>query len=131
MLRILNVLAIATLIGSAVYAYSIKYQTILFSEQIVKAQNEIQHEHDNIAMLRAEWAYLIRPERIQELADQHLNLQQLGLDQIVKVTDLPNRLPKVDDIGRELDSLGLGKPTNTPRDSKSALGGAATPSSAH
>jgi cell division protein FtsL len=131
MLRFLNVLAIAALIGSAVYAYSIKYQTILFSEQIVKAESEIQHEHDNIAMLRAEWAYLIRPERIQALADQHLDLQQLSLDQIVKVTDLPDRPPKVDDIGRELDSLGLGQPTNTPHDDKSALGGAATPSSAN
>ena len=130
MLRILNVLAVAALIGSAVYAYSIKYQTILFSEQIVKAQSDIRDQRDQINMLRAEWAYLVRPERIQALADQHLDLQQLNIDQIVKVTDLPNRMPKVDDIGRELDSLGLGKPTNTPHDDKSAPGGAATPSAA-
>ena len=130
MLRILNILAVGTLIGSAVYAYSIKYQTILFSEQIVKAQSDIRHEQDSINMLRAEWAYLVRPERIQALADQHLDLQQVDINQIVKVTDLPNRMPKVDDIGRELDSLGLGKPTNTPHDAKSVLGGAATPSTA-
>ncbi len=103
MLRILNVLAVAGLIGSAVYAYSVKYQTILFSEQIVKAQTDIRHEQDQINMLRAEWAYLVRPERIQILADQHLDLQPVNIDQIVKVTDLPNRMPKVDDIGRELD----------------------------
>ena len=41
MLRYLNVLAIAALIGSAVYAYSIKYETMLFSEQIVKTRQEI------------------------------------------------------------------------------------------
>jgi cell division protein FtsL len=131
MLRILNVFAIAALIGSAVYAYSIKYETILFYEQIVKTQNTIQHERDNIETLRAEWAYLVRPARIQALADQHLALQQLGLDQIVKVSDLPNRVAGVDAIGHELESLGLAKPTNTPHDDKSALGGAATPSSAH
>jgi cell division protein FtsL len=131
MLRYLNVLAIAGLIGSAVYAYSIKYETMLFSEQIVKARQDIAREHDNIGMLRAEWAHLTRPERIQQLADQHLDLQGLSLDQIVKVTDLPDRPPKVDGIGRELESLGLGQPTNTPHDDKSAIGGAATPSSAN
>jgi cell division protein FtsL len=131
MLRYLNVLAVLVLIGSAVYAYSIKYETMLFAEQIVKARQDIEQEHDKIGMLRAEWAYLTRPERIQALADQHLDLQQLGLDQIVKITDLPDRPPKVDGIGRELESLGLGEPTNTPRDNMSAGGGAATPSSAH
>jgi cell division protein FtsL len=131
MLRYLNVLAIAALIGSAVYAYSIKYETMLFSEQIVKTRQEIEREHDNIGMLRAEWARLTRPERIQALADQHLDLQGLSLDQIVKVTDLPDRTPKVDGIGRELESLGLAEPTNTPHDDTSAVGGAATPASAH
>jgi cell division protein FtsL len=130
MLRYLNVLAIAGLIGSAVYAYSIKYETMLFAEQIVKARQDIASEHDKIEMLRAEWAYLTRPERIQALADQHLDLQQLSLDQIVKVTDLPDRAPKVDGIGRELESLGLAVPTNTPHADRSAVNGAATPASA-
>lgn len=130
MLRYLNVLAIVALIGSAVYAYSIKYETILFSEQIVKAQHSIEDERDNIGRLRAEWAHLTRPERIQELADKHLDLQQLSLDQIVKVTDLPDRAPTVDAIGRKLEALGLAEPTNTPGDSGSAVGGA-TPSLAH
>lgn len=131
MLRYLNVLAIAALIGSAIYAYSIKYETMLFSEQIVKIKLAIEREHDNIGMLRAEWAHLTSPERIQALADQHLDLQELKLDQIVKVTDLPDRAPKVDGIGRELESLGLAEPTNTPHDDKSVLGSAATPSSVH
>lgn len=130
MLRYLNVLAIAALIGSAVYAYSIKYQTMLFSEQIMKTRQEIARARDKVEMLRAEWAYLTRPERIQALADQHLHLQQLKLDQIVKITDLPNHTPKIDEIGRELKTLGLAKPTNTPRDDTRAGGGAVTPSSA-
>lgn len=131
MLRYLNVLAVIALIGSAVYAYSIKYETMLFSEQILKTRQEIARQRDKVEMLRAEWAYLTRPERIQALADQHLDLQQLKLDQIVKITDLPDRMPKVDAIGRKLESLGLGEPTNTPHDAMSAVGGAATPSSGH
>ena len=35
MWRLLHVIAIAALIGSAAYVYSVKYQTIYASEQIV------------------------------------------------------------------------------------------------
>ncbi|RFB79617.1 cell division protein FtsL [Methylovirgula sp. 4M-Z18] len=114
MWRIFHLFAIAALIGSAVYAYSIKYETIYYSEQIVKIQHEIDKEHDQIGMLRAEWAHLTRPERIQKLADQHLQSQDLQLSQIVRVSDLPDRGTKIDDIGRKLDDLGLAVPTNTP-----------------
>jgi cell division protein FtsL len=121
MLRYLNVLAIALLVGSALYAYSIKYETILFSEQIVKVQHSIDREQDRIGMLRAEWAYLTRPERLQALADKHLDLQQLGTDQIVRsAAQLPDQPPKVDTIGRKLEALGLSEPTNTPRDLSNA-----------
>jgi hypothetical protein len=80
--------------------------------------------------LRAEWAHLIRPTRIQALADQHLDMKQLSVDQIVQVTDLPDRAPKVDSIGRKLELLGLSEPTNTPRNDTNGAkvrSGAATP----
>ena len=129
MLRILNVLAVAVLIGSAVYAYSVKYETILYAEQILKTRHLIGAEQDGIEKLKAEWAILTRPDRLAALADHGLGLQRLSLDQIVQATDLPDPPPKVDSIGRKLDSLGLGEPTATPND-KSAGGSAATPSSA-
>ena len=116
MLRILNVAAIMALLGSAVYAYSIKYDTILYTEQIAKTKHAIKKEREAIGMLRAEWAHLTRPERIQALADKHLDLQPLQLTQIVRADKLPERGGRVDSIGRQLELLGLGEPTNTPRD---------------
>ncbi len=108
MLRYLNVLAIGALVGSAVYAYSIKYETILYSEQIVKLQHQINAEQDKISMLRAEWSYLVRPERLQMLAERHLDLQQLSNNQIIiSAQDIPDQPPRVDSIGRKLESLGL------------------------
>ena len=46
MLRILNVLAIVVLVGSAVYAYSIKYATLYQAERMVKLKHELQKEKD-------------------------------------------------------------------------------------
>jgi cell division protein FtsL len=125
MIRILNLLAVLALVGAAIYAYSIKYATVFNAEEIVKLKHEIQAKEDRIGMLRAEWAYLVRPERIQALADKLLDLAPIGLSQIVKADDLPAKAPKVDTIGRKLEELGFAEPTQTPKDSR--VPAAATP----
>ena len=98
MLRFLNIAAILALVGSAIYAYSIKYQTSYRAEQIVKTKLEIKAEHDAIAVLRAEWSFMTRPERVQQLADRYLDLQPLTADKIETARELPERAPHVDAI---------------------------------
>ncbi len=126
MLRLLNIVAILILVGSAVYAYSIKYQTSFRAEQIVKTKLEIKAERDAIAVLRAEWAFMTRPERLQQLADAHLpDMKQLEVTQIVTAQSLPDKSARVDSIGQKLDALGLSMaatpsagptpPTTTPK----------------
>ena len=124
MIRFLNVAAIVALVGSAIYAYSIKYETIWYAEQIAKLNHRINVEKNEISLLRAEWAQLTRPERVQALAAKFLDLQALELAQIVRPADLPDRVPRVDSIGRKLDMLGLGDASSTPRN---ATAGATTP----
>ena len=114
MWRFLHVVAIGALIASAAYVYSVKYQTIYASEQIVKTRHLIAKERDAINLLRAEYAHLIRPDRLQALADTQLDMQPLALNQIVKADDLPERPAKVDSIGRKLKSLGLLGQSATP-----------------
>jgi cell division protein FtsL len=114
MWRLLHVIAIGALVASAVYVYSLKYQTIYASEQIVKTRHLIAKERDAINILRAEYAFLTRPDRLQALADKQLDMQPLSLHQIVKAADLPEPAAKVDSIGRKLESLGFSGPTATP-----------------
>ncbi len=52
MMRTFNILAIATLIGSATAAYSVKYETILVAEKLKKRQTELRREKDAIACFR-------------------------------------------------------------------------------
>jgi cell division protein FtsL len=123
MWRLMHALAIAALIGSAAYVYGVKYRTIYASEQLVKARHLVAKEKDAINLLRAEYARLARPDRIQALADSKLGMQALSLSQIATVDDLPEAMPKVDSIGRTLESLGLLKDSATP----AADAGGATP----
>lgn len=125
MIKFLHCIAIGALVASAVYAYSIKYETTLEAAELQKVRAQAQREQDMIAVLRAEWAFLNRPDRLQELADRHLDLQTVKTNQIVRISDIPQRGPKVDEIGRKLSDLGLGMPTNTP--SAGRAGSGATP----
>lgn len=125
MIKLLHVIAIGALVSSAVYAYSIKYETTLEAEALQKVKAKAQRERDAIAVLKAEYQYLNRPDRVQFLTDRHLDLQPFSVTQVVRVSDIPKRGPKVDAIGRKLEDLGLGLPTETPTDRKAS--GATTP----
>lgn len=120
MIKFLHVVAIGALVSSAVYAYSIKYETTLASEQLKKLKTKTQRERDAIQVLKAEWQFLNRPDRVQILAERHLDLQPFQATQVVTPGEIPNRGPKVDMIGRKLEDLGLGIPTETPRDRKAS-----------
>lgn len=124
MLRLLNILALCALVGSAVYAYTIKYQTSYRAEQIAKTNIEIKAERDAIAVLRADWAFMTRPERLQPLADKYLpELKPVQVTQLVSPQSLPAKA-RGDSIGAKLSEIGLtdsatpaapATPTTTPK----------------
>ena len=114
MIRLLNVLAIVGLIGSAVYAYSIKYDTLYQGGQVSKLKTALHKERQAIAVLRAEWQLLTRPARLQAAVERHLSLEPIGDGHLARLSDLPNRPDRGDEIGRLLASTAT--PTVTPKD---------------
>ena len=116
MIKLLHFVAISALVGSAGYAYSIKYETLYHAEQVAKLKAKLQRERDAIAVLRAEWQHLNRPDRLQVAVERHLEMRPLGVQQMARLSDLPNRPPREDGIGRKLEALGLLEPTATPKD---------------
>jgi hypothetical protein len=107
MIKFLHVVAIGALISSATYAYTIKYDTLLHGEQLAKLKQQSLKEREAIAVLKAEWQHINRPDRLQVLSERHLQLQPLAATQLVRFADVPNRGPKSDDIGKKLEALGL------------------------
>jgi cell division protein FtsL len=108
MFRFLNILAILGLIGTAAWAYSIKYETIYYAEQVKKLEKRADKEREAVNVLRAEWQHLNKPSRLQVLADRHLQLQALQAQQIIKLEELPARREERDLLGDKLDQLLTG-----------------------
>ena len=60
------------------------------AERVAKLRGEFRRERDAIAALRAEWAKLDTPGRIQGLADRHLALRPIMPTQFDNLDHLPD-----------------------------------------
>src|SRR5262249_33782893 len=105
-MRLLNILVIGALIVAASYVYKIKFDSTLQAERVAKVRGELRNERNAIAVLRAEWAKLDTPGRVQGLADRHLSLRRIEATQFDPLDRLPERpppsAPNADPIGAML-----------------------------
>lgn len=83
MLRFINVCLVLGLVALACVIYQVKYQARGFDADLAALDKRIDQERDAIAVLRAEWSLLNRPERIERLAKKHLKLAPAKPIQIV------------------------------------------------
>jgi cell division protein FtsL len=89
--RLIHLIVVAALVIAAVHVYKIKFESTLQAERLAKLGVEIRRERDRIGALRAEWAQLDSPARIQALAQRHLQLKPIDPAQIETLAHLPER----------------------------------------
>jgi hypothetical protein len=94
-MRFLHLCALALLIAAAAYVYEIKFESTLRAERVAKMRSDVRRERDAIAALRAEWATLENPARIQGLARRHLRLRPAEASQYDALDRMPERPPQV------------------------------------
>lgn len=82
-MRIFNLLLVGCVVAFAYVIYELKYQTLELDDRAAELHQSIKAEREAIAVLRAEWSHLNRPERIEKLARRHLGLQPLKANQYV------------------------------------------------
>ncbi len=80
--------AVALVVICATWAYRVNYATQAALGRVASLRAEIASEREAVAILRAEWAYLNRPDRLAALIDLHrdaLDLAPLTPEQFVEV----------------------------------------------
>jgi cell division protein FtsL len=91
MMRVLNICVIGALVLAAADVYTIKFDSARQAQRVAKLRLEIRRERDAVAALRAEWAKLNNPARIQDLARRHLQLRPPEAQQADPLDNLPER----------------------------------------
>jgi hypothetical protein len=92
-MRIIHLLVVGMLIFAAAYVYRIKMESTSRVERVQRLNAEIREQRDAIAVLRAEWARLDAPLRLQGLAERHLALKPIVATQYDQLKNLPERPP--------------------------------------
>jgi len=93
------------LLGAAITGiglYGIAYEVEQMEKELATLEREIIEERETIHVLEAEWTYLARPERVEDLSGQFLpRMQGLTAERIGEYDDLPFQpLPDVLDVLR-------------------------------
>jgi hypothetical protein len=107
--RIIHLFVVGMLIFAAAYVYRIKMESTSRVERVQRLNAEIREQRDAIAVLRAEWARLDAPLRLQGLTERHLALKPITAQQYAQLKNLPERPPNFtrdpDPIGSMLDTI--------------------------
>lgn len=102
-LRITALVYMACFAAAQMGLYVVKYSVQGLQKDVEKTRVALNEEKESLHLLKAEWAYLNRPDRLQRLATRHLNLVPLDSKRINDVNVLPAAVRS--DEGPSLDSL--------------------------
>ena len=113
MMRLINIGVITALLLAAADVYKIKFDSTRQVQRLAKLRMDIAREQDAIAALRAEWAKLDNPARIQDFVRRHSTLKPIEARQFDNLDALPERprdaapLDEADPIGMMIASPNL------------------------
>jgi hypothetical protein len=110
-------IAALAVVLSGFWAYTENYRTQAELDRVDRTRAEIVDARERLAILRAEWAYLNRPDRLRDLAD--LNFVRLGLlplhpRQFGSVDQVAYPAPPMLDITAPIDVTSAGADRNDP-----------------
>jgi hypothetical protein len=127
MIRPFTCLCLAAACGSGLYLYSEKHRTALLDRQIATVVHETEAARQRTGLLRAEWALLNEPGRLQDMADKYLSLKPMAPTQFVQLSDLASRLPAPAPAGAALADDGTDEDGGADTQGQAVAAGPAQP----
>lgn len=73
-MRIFTLVYMACFAALAMGLYLVKYTVQNIHRDVASMSHELAREKESLHLLKAEWAYLNRPDRLRQLAERHLDL---------------------------------------------------------
>jgi len=89
--------------------FQVKYEVMQQEQTLAGLNKQILDDREQIRVLTAEWSYLTRPSRIEELSARFLHLGNLGSAQILPLSAVPERA----DAGAPLAASPAAMPSAT------------------
>ena len=112
MLRSFDIVLIVVMTAAATVTYTIKHKAENKLEEVRRLEAEIKLEEDTIDLLRADWALLTQPNRLEKLVTIYqgeLQLAPTASTQLARPEELPMLradLPPPEDV---LEAMGMAK----------------------
>lgn len=100
MLKAFDIVLVGLMVVAATITYSIKHKADEKQKEVERLEAEIKLERDTIELLRADWALLTQPNRLQKLVNAYagqLKLEPTAPTQLARPVELPmlkSQLPK-------------------------------------
>ena len=118
---LLYILSALAVFGLAFWAYRENYATQEVMSETQRLQREIGSAQSKLAVLKAEWAYLNRPDRLADLVGMNfasLGLVPLAAVQFGRVEQIsyprPDALPSELQLGPITGAVTVSAPANAP-----------------
>ena len=95
MIRSTTLLCAILAIGVGLTLFNVKYQVQDLEHELTILNRKIVEDQQAIHVLRAEWSHLNEPARLRGLAQRHLGLAPMAMEQIATPAGLDMRLPEL------------------------------------
>lgn len=87
-----NTVIIGTIaIGISIFGlFQVKYKVYNLKRDLMEINRQLAADKDSIRVLKAEWAYLNKPERIQQLSGKYLQMDNIKIANVYKGDQVDN-----------------------------------------
>ncbi len=109
MMRFINAALVIAVLVTAATVYQLEHQSRVTDRKLAKIRGAIAEEREQIRRLRAEWSHLNTPARLEQLATKHLKHEAGPVSQVIKLSEVSNRVPGLTPGGAEAPQDAISK----------------------